>query len=136
MNVIFFSGGFPNRIQLYTLNSAELLWTRDRPIAETSTSQNTIPRDRHQCPDGFRTRNPSKQAKIILSHYRLDKPLGLHEVEALRISRHSTHEDGKVFSPTHRSPFPPPGRHPCHSFVLETEGVRKYNTTKYYQSKL
>jgi len=32
----------------------------------------------------------------------LDTPLGLQEVEAPRISRESAHDDGKVFSPTHR----------------------------------
>jgi len=37
----------------------------------------------------------------------LDKPLGLKDVEALRISRQSAHEGGKVVSPTHRPPLSP-----------------------------
>ena len=35
----------------------------------------------------------------------LDRPLGTMEVEALRISRQSAHEGGKVVSPTHRPPL-------------------------------
>jgi len=34
-------------------------------------------------------------------------PLGLQEVEAPSISRQSTHEGGKVVSPTDRQPLPP-----------------------------
>jgi len=44
----------------------------------------------------------------------LDRPLGLQEVEAPRISRHSAHEGGKVVSHMHWSPLPPgdfPGTH-------------------------
>jgi len=40
----------------------------------------------------------------------LDRPLGLQEVEASRISRQSVHEGGKVVSHKHRPP-PPPGRY-------------------------
>jgi hypothetical protein len=36
----------------------------------------------------------------------LNRPLGLQEVEAPRISRKSTNEGGKVVSPTHRPPLP------------------------------
>jgi hypothetical protein len=46
----------------------------------------------------------------------LDRPLGLQEVEARRISRHLAHEGGKVVSPMHRLPLPPgdiPGTHFC-----------------------
>jgi hypothetical protein len=35
----------------------------------------------------------------------LDRPLGLQEAEAPRISRQSAHEGGKAVSPTHRSPL-------------------------------
>ena len=39
----------------------ELLWMSDKPVAETFTWQHTtLIRDRHPCPRGFRTRNPSK----------------------------------------------------------------------------
>jgi hypothetical protein len=44
------------------------------------------------------------------------KFLGLEEVEAPRICRHSAHEGGKIVSPTHRPPYPPgntPGTHFC-----------------------
>jgi hypothetical protein len=37
----------------------------------------------------------------------LDSPLGLKEVGAPRISRLSTHESGKVFSPAHQLPSHP-----------------------------
>ena len=45
-------------------------------------------------------------------------PGGLHEIETSRISRQSAHEGGKVVSPTHRPPLPPPqeyipGTHFC-----------------------
>jgi hypothetical protein len=46
----------------------------------------------------------------------LDESLGLHEVEAPRISRHSANEGGKVVSSRHRVPLPPvytPGTHFC-----------------------
>ena len=37
----------------------------------------------------------------------LDRPLGLQEVEASRISRHSGCEGGKVINPAHRMPSAP-----------------------------
>ena len=44
-------------------HSVGLLWTSDRPLVETSTWQHTtITTDRHPCPGGIRTRNPSKRA--------------------------------------------------------------------------
>jgi hypothetical protein len=44
-------------------HSVGLLWTSDRPVAETSTSQHTTPaRDRHPCPGGNQAHNPSKRA--------------------------------------------------------------------------
>ena len=44
-------------------HSVGLLWTRDRPVAETSTWQHTTPtRHRHPCPGGIRTRNHNKRA--------------------------------------------------------------------------
>jgi hypothetical protein len=43
-------------------HSVELLWTRDRPVAEACTwQQATFTRDIY-APDGIRTRNPSKRA--------------------------------------------------------------------------
>jgi hypothetical protein len=46
----------------------------------------------------------------------MDRPLGLQENEAPRISRQSAHEGGKFISLTHRLPLPPadpPGTHFC-----------------------
>ena len=46
----------------------------------------------------------------------LERPFGFQEVEALRISRQSAHEGGKVVSPTHRPSLPSgriPGTHFC-----------------------
>jgi len=45
----------------------------------------------------------------------LDRPVGLHGVEAARISRQSAHEGDKV-SLTHRPPLPPT-RYPWYSFL-------------------
>jgi hypothetical protein len=54
----------------------------------------------------------------------LDRPLGLQEVEAPRVSRQSAHEGGKiVVSHTHR-PLLPPRRYPCYSFLLEAESTQ------------
>lgn len=41
----------------------------------------------------------------------LDRALGLREVEAPRISKQSTNEDGRFVSPTHRPHSPSPRRH-------------------------
>jgi len=46
-----------------TPHSVGLLWTSDQPDAETSTLQHIkITRNRHPCPSGIRTNNPSKRA--------------------------------------------------------------------------
>jgi hypothetical protein len=43
--------------------SVRLLWTRDRPVAETSTWQHKhCTRDKHPCPRGIRTHDPSQQS--------------------------------------------------------------------------
>jgi hypothetical protein len=47
-----------------------LLWTRDRPVAETSTSRHNIHRDRHLYPGGVRIRSPSKRAVADLRRRR------------------------------------------------------------------
>jgi hypothetical protein len=52
----------------------------------------------------------------------LDRPLGLQEIEARRISRQSAHEGGKVVNPTHRLPLPP-REYPWYSFLLEAEST-------------
>jgi len=49
-------------------NSVWLLWTSDQPEAETSVWQHTtLTRDKHRCPGGIRTSNPSKRAVADLS---------------------------------------------------------------------
>jgi hypothetical protein len=50
----------------------------------------------------------------------LDRPLGLQEVEALRISRQSPREGGKVFSHSHRPPLPSKS-YSRYSFLLEAK---------------
>ena len=46
--------------------------------------------------------------EIKPSNSGLGRPLGLQEVEPPRISRQSAYEVGKVLSPTHWQPLPPP----------------------------
>jgi len=68
---------------LDTPPSVGLLWTRDRPVAETSTWQHpTSIRDRHACPCGIRTRNPSKQPAADLCS-KAAKPLGLTHIRII-----------------------------------------------------
>ena len=53
----------------------------------------------------------------------LDRPFGLQDVEASKISRHSAHEGGKIVSPTHRPPLPCRRWYPWYSFPLEAEST-------------
>jgi hypothetical protein len=62
------------------------------------------------------------KAKVKQSHTGVNRPLGLQEVEALRISRQSGFEGGKVVSPTHQLPLLP-ARYLWYSFVLEAEST-------------
>jgi hypothetical protein len=49
-------------VEVSRSHSVEILWTRDRPFAETSILQRTsLERDRHPCPCGIRKPNPCKQ---------------------------------------------------------------------------
>jgi hypothetical protein len=43
-------------------HSIVLLWMSDQPVTETSTCTTHNTHNRHLCPDGIRTRNPSKRA--------------------------------------------------------------------------
>jgi len=54
------------------------------------------------------------EVRISFPFIGLDKPLGLQEVEAPRISGHSAHEGGKVVSLTHRPHLPPGDTHGTH----------------------
>jgi hypothetical protein len=61
-------------------------------------------------------KHPPQQKVKIYCITGLDRPLGLQEVEAPRISRQSAHECGKVGSSTHRPSLPPgdsPVTHSC-----------------------
>ena len=51
----------------------------------------------------------------------LDRPIGVQDVEAPRISRQSA-RGGKAVSPTHR-PSLPPREDPWYSFLLEAESA-------------
>jgi hypothetical protein len=64
---------------------------------------------RHFYPHGFKKINPWTD---------LDKPLVFQEVEAPRISRHSTHESGKAVGSKHR-PSVPSRRFSWYPFLLE-----------------
>ena len=48
--------------------------------------------------------------------------LGQQEVEVPKISQHSTHEGGKVVSPTHHLPLPP-RKYSWYSFLSEAESA-------------
>jgi hypothetical protein len=52
----------------------------------------------------------------------LDRPLGLQEGRAPRISRQSALEGGKVVSPTHR-PILPPRKDSWYSFLFKAEST-------------
>ena len=63
------------------------------------------------------------EGKVVQQSYTgLDRPLGLLEFEAPRISIQSAHEGGKVVSPTHRPPLPPK-RYSWYSFHLIVPGL-------------
>jgi hypothetical protein len=58
----------------------------------------------------------SYKKKVKQSHYRLGQALRAPRGSGSQIFRQSTHEGGKVVSPTHRPPLPPgkiPGTHFC-----------------------
>ena len=62
---------FPNHIHLDTPHWAGLIWTRNRPVAETSTWQHTtLTRDRHQC--SRQHSNPQSQQAIGRRHSSYD----------------------------------------------------------------
>jgi hypothetical protein len=54
----------------HTPQSVGLLWTRDRPVAETSTSQYTaLTREKNiTAPSGIRTHDPSKHSAAKIKH--------------------------------------------------------------------
>jgi hypothetical protein len=57
------SRGFTITHFLDTPQSVGLLWTKDQPVAETSTWQHSQETDIHAL-GGIRTHNPSKQAAV------------------------------------------------------------------------
>ena len=66
----------------------------------------------------------ARMGELSYPYTDLDRPLGLLEVEAASIARHSAHEGGEVVSPTHRPSLPPsPRRYAWYSFLLEAEST-------------
>jgi len=61
--------------------------------------------------------------KAKQTHTGLDRPLGLQEFEAPRISRQSAHEGGKVVIPMHR-PLSPQRRYFRYTFLSEAVDPR------------
>jgi hypothetical protein len=54
----------------------------------------------------------------------LYRPLGIQEFEVPGISRQSTHEGGKIISPTHRLPLPPLTKYPWYLFLFSCSTCR------------
>jgi hypothetical protein len=60
--------------------------------------------------------------KVKPSLKRLDRPLGLQQVETPRISKKSGVESGKAVNPTRR-PLLPSSRCPLYQFLLQAEST-------------
>jgi hypothetical protein len=69
-----------------------------------------------------------KKIKIKLARYRPGGTLGVPGGWGSRISRQSTHEGGKVVSPTHR-PSLPPGKIPGTHFYYRLSRLQGHKTT-------
>ena len=71
--------GFRDHKELDIPHSVELLWTRDRPVAETSTREANNTHKRQSWPSGFETAIPASERPQTYALDRAATGIGLHK---------------------------------------------------------